>query len=52
MPTNLRESGFEEHIEKFLVEKNAYRKRMPLQYDKERGMDIELLFEFLPRDEW
>lgn len=47
MPTNLRESGFEAHIEKFLDEKHAYRKRTPAQYDKEYGLDIELLLEFL-----
>jgi len=47
MTTNLRESGFEAHIEKFLVEKNAYRKRMPAQYDKGNGLDSELLLEFL-----
>jgi type I restriction enzyme, R subunit len=49
MPTNLRESGFEEHIEKYLIDekKNAYSKRSPKDYDKEHGMDIELLMNFL-----
>lgn len=47
MSTNLRESGFENFIEKHLTEKNAYRRREPSHYDKEQCMDTDLLFEFL-----
>lgn len=49
MPTNLRESGFEEHIEKYLIDekKGAYRRRTPMDYNKEHCMDIPLLLEFL-----
>jgi len=57
MPTNLRESGFENFIEKYLIDekKNAYRKRAPKDYDREHSMDIELLLEFLQttqKKEW
>lgn len=49
MPTNLRESGFEQHIEKYLIDEKtcAYRKRVPKDYDKERCIDSELLLEFI-----
>ncbi|HLC67217.1 MAG TPA: type I restriction endonuclease, partial [Candidatus Nanoarchaeia archaeon] len=49
MPTNLRESGFEEHIEKYLIDekKGAYRRRTPMDCNKEHCMDIPLLLEFL-----
>ncbi len=49
MTTNLRESGFENFIELYLIDekKNAYRKRMPAQYNKEHALDTELLLEFL-----
>jgi type I restriction enzyme, R subunit len=49
MPTNLSESGFENHIEKYLIDnkKGSYRKRSPKNYDKEYSMDMELLLGFL-----
>jgi len=57
MPTNIRESGFEESIENYLIDekKNAYRKRAPKNYNKEHCMDIDLLLEFLQttqKKEW
>lgn len=48
MVTNLRESGFETHIEKFLVEERGYLKRSPHeQYDKALAMDTELVMRFI-----
>ncbi len=45
---NLKESAFEEHIEKELVRMHKYRKRnAETDYDKETTFDRELLIEFL-----
>jgi len=45
---NLKESAFEEHIEKELVRMHKYRKRdAEVNYDKATTFDRELLFEFL-----
>jgi type I restriction enzyme R subunit len=45
---NLKESAFEEHIEKELVKLYKYRKRnVETDYDKATTLDRELLFEFL-----
>jgi len=47
MPTNLKESGFEESIEQYLAEQNGYRTRKPAEYDKQLCMDTELMLEFI-----
>src|SRR3989344_8119409 len=45
---NLKESAFEEHIEKELVKLYKYRKRnVETDYDKVTTLDREILFEFL-----
>lgn len=45
---NLKESAFEEHIEKELARTHKYRKRnAEINYDKATTFDRELLFEFL-----
>ncbi len=54
--TNTKEIGFEEFIERELVEKHGYRIRSPREhYDKQLAMDAGLLLEFVrttQSDEW
>ena len=48
MPTNLREIGFENHIEKCLIEQQGYEQRSAREYyDKELCVDRELVMRFL-----
>lgn len=47
MPTDTREIGFEEFIEKALVKRQGYRSRSPQRYDKKLCMDTELVLEFV-----
>ena len=56
MPTNLRESGFEAHIEKFLIKERKFHKRSAHEhYDKALCVDQELVKQFIAAtqaDEW
>lgn len=47
MPTNIREIGFEEFIERYLVDQNGYRKRGPTDYDKSFCLDKQVVLDFL-----
>lgn len=55
MPTNTKESGFEAHIEQYLLDQNNYTKRKPSDYDKEFCIDRELTLRFIQQaqpEEW
>ncbi|MFA5853791.1 MAG: type I restriction endonuclease [Patescibacteria group bacterium] len=55
MPTNLKESGFEEFIQQFLEKTHGYRIRDAEQYEKELCLDPELVLEFIKTtqpDKW
>ncbi|HBU06938.1 MAG TPA: type I restriction endonuclease subunit R [Candidatus Magasanikbacteria bacterium] len=47
MPTNLKEIGFEEAIEKYLIEQNNYIIRKPDDYDKDLCLDKDLVLQFV-----
>ncbi len=47
MPTNTKEIGFEEYIEKQLVDTNGYRKQSNQLYLKNLCLDPEMVLEFL-----
>ncbi len=47
MPTNTKEIGFEEFIERFLVDQHQYRTRPASAYLKNLCMDWELVLEFI-----
>ena len=47
MTTNIKEIGFEEFIEQFLVEQNGYRSRPASKYLKNLCMDWEAVLEFI-----
>lgn len=49
MTTNIKEIGFEEFIEQFLVEQNGYRSRPASAYLKNLCMDPELVLEFIEK---
>lgn len=49
MPTNTKESGFENYIENHLVESNAFEKRKPTDYDKELCLDKNLVLRFVQK---
>ncbi len=47
MTTNTREIGFEEFIEKYLVDINKYKKRLPSAYGKVLCLDKEMVLQFV-----
>ena len=47
MPTNTKEIGFEEYIEKQLVEVNGYRKQSSTAYLRSLCLDPEMVLEFM-----
>lgn len=49
MPTNTKESGFENYIENHLVDTNGFEKRKPTDYDKELCLDKNLVLRFVQK---
>lgn len=47
MPVNYSEKGFEESIERYLVQHGGYIKRSPDNFDRELALDTKVLFEFI-----
>lgn len=47
MPTNIKEIGFEEFIERHLVSKNGFRQRDATKYDKALCLDQGLVLDFI-----
>ena len=47
MKTNIKEKGFEEYIESYLIEANGYRKGSASQYDKDFCLDKQLTLDFI-----
>ena len=47
MVTNMKESGFEEHIFEELVQKSGYVAGVPSDFDREYAVDVNHLFAFL-----
>ena len=47
MPKQISEAQFEEHIQNYLLANHGYTKRATSNYDKQYGLDREILAQFL-----